>query len=114
MFTRKLGEWYMDSEIIGGFLTAIQGFSSEIKKKKIPIKRMEYKDFEIILEQGKYTFVALFIDGEETDWLRNKLQLFVEEFEKVHDKSLKHWKGELGSFRDSSYLIDKVFELYRL
>ncbi|MFX0186652.1 MAG: hypothetical protein ACFE8A_02830 [Candidatus Hodarchaeota archaeon] len=114
VFNRKLGEWYMDSELIGGFLTAIQDFSSEIKQKKIPIKRMEYKDFEIILEQGKYTFAALFIDGEETDWIRNKLQLFVEEFEKVHEKSLKHWSGELGSFRDSSYLIDKVFELYRL
>ncbi|MFX1310393.1 MAG: hypothetical protein ACFE8C_11890, partial [Promethearchaeota archaeon] len=114
VFNRKLGEWYMDSDLIGGFLTAIQGFSSEIKKKALPIKRMEYKDFQIILEQGNYTFAALFIDGEETDWLRNKLQLFVESFEKNHAENLKHWKGELASFRDSGYLIDKIFELYRV
>ncbi|MFX1394918.1 MAG: hypothetical protein ACFFAH_15260 [Promethearchaeota archaeon] len=114
VFNRKLGEWYMDSDLIGGFLTAIQGFSSEIKRKEIPIKRMEYKDFQIILEQGKYIFAALFIDGEETDWLRNKLQLFVESFEKIHAENLKHWKGELASFKNSGYLIDKVFELYRV
>jgi len=114
VYSRKLGTWQMDSDLIGGFLTAMQDFSLEIKKKQIPIKRMEYKEFEIILEQGKYILVALFIDGKGSDWLAKKHQLYVKKFEKYFESNLKHWKGELTFFNNSGFLVDEVFELYRV
>ena len=114
VYSRKLGTWQMDSDLIGGFLTAMQDFSLEIKKKQIPIKRMEYKEFEIILEQGKYILVALFIDGKGSDWLLKKQQLYVKKFEKYFSSNLQHWKGELTFFNNSGFLVDEVFELYRV
>ena len=114
VYNRKLGAWQMDSDLIGGFLTAMQDFSLEIKKQRIPIERMEYKEFEIMLEQGKYVLVALFIDGKGSDWLRNKQQLYVKKFEKYFESNLKHWKGELTFFNNSGFLVDEVFELYRV
>jgi len=114
VYNRKLGTWQMDSDLIGGFLTAMQDFSLEIKKKSIPIRRMEYKEFEIMLEQGKYILVALFIDGKGSDWLRKKQQLYVKKFEKYFESNLKHWKGELTFFNNSGFLVDEVFELYRV
>ena len=99
---------------MGGFLTAIQSLSSEIKQKEIPIKRMEYKEFEILIEPGDYVFVALFIDGKESDWLRKKLNLFTQEFESMYENKLKNWLGELGAFEKSGFLVDKIFELFRV
>lgn len=114
VYNRKLGTWQMDSDLIGGFLTAMQDFSLEIKKQRIPIERMEYKEFEIMLEQGKFILVALFIDGKGSDWLRKKQQLYVKKFEKYFESNLKHWKGELTFFNNSGFLVDEVFELYRV
>lgn len=114
VYSRKLGHWKMDSDIIGGFLTAMQDFSAEIKKKNIPMKRMEYKEFEILIEQGKYIFAALFVDGKESDWLRKNLQSYVRKFEKFFESSLKQWRGELRTFSNSGFLVDEVFELYRV
>ncbi len=114
VYSRKLGHWKMDSDMIGGFLTAMQDFSAEIKKRNIPMKRMEYKEFEILLEQGKYIFAALFIDGKETNWIRDKLRSYVKKFEKHFESNLKQWQGELRVFSNSGFLVDDVFELYRV
>ncbi len=114
VYNRKLGDWKLDPDLIGGFLTAIQSLSTEIKQKEIPIKRMEYKEFEILIEPGEYVFVALFIDGKETDWIREKLKLYVQEFESTFEEKLKNWLGELSAFEKSGLLVDKIFELYRV
>ena len=78
------------------------------------MKRMEYKEFEILLEQGKYIFAALFIDGKETNWIRDKLRSYVKKFEKHFESNLKQWQGELRVFSNSGFLVDDVFELYRV
>ncbi|NVM03799.1 MAG: hypothetical protein HWN67_15825 [Candidatus Helarchaeota archaeon] len=114
VYNRQLGDWDLDPNLMSGFLSAIQTLSSEIKKKMIPMKRMEYKDFEIIMEQGDYVLVALFIDGRESDWLRSKLKSYVIEFEKEYGEQLEGWSGELTTFRKSGFLVDKAFELFRI
>ncbi|MFX1449903.1 MAG: hypothetical protein ACFFCM_03605, partial [Promethearchaeota archaeon] len=114
VYNRQLGDWNLDPDLLGGFLSAILSFSSEIKKRSIPMKRMEYKEFEIVMEQGDYTLAALFIDGKESEWLRDKLKVYVSEFEKEYKEQLKEWKGEVASFRESGFLVDKAFELFRI
>ncbi|MHA1301167.1 MAG: prenyltransferase/squalene oxidase repeat-containing protein [Candidatus Helarchaeota archaeon] len=114
VYNRKLGEWELDPDLIGGFLTAIQSFGSEIKKEKETIKSMEYKGFGIVMEQGEYVLTALFIDGKESDWTRKKVKQFVKEFEKEFGDALKDWKGEVATFKKSGFLVDKVFELFRV
>lgn len=114
IYNRKLGDWQMEADLIGGFLSAIQDFSLEIKKKQIPIEKMAYKEFEIMLEQGNYVLIALFIDGKGSDWIREKQKLFVKKFEKYYESNLKNWRGELTHFSNAGYLVDEVFELYRV
>ena len=114
IYNRKLGDWQMEADLIGGFLSAIQDFSLEIKKKQIPIEKMAYKEFEIMLEQGNYVLTALFIDGKGSEWIREKQKLFVKKFEKYYESNLKNWKGELTHFSNAGYLVDEVFELYRV
>ncbi|MFX1450461.1 MAG: hypothetical protein ACFFCM_06450 [Promethearchaeota archaeon] len=114
IYDKKLGDWELDPDLIGGFLGVIQEFSSEIKKIRAPMRKMEYKDFEIILEQGKYAIFALFIDGIESYWLREKLLSFSRDFEKQFEENFKDWSGELTPFEKAEILVDRNFELYRL
>jgi len=67
LFNRKFGNWELDPDLIGRFLTDLQNFSSEIRKKQILIQKLEYRDFVIILEQRIYTLVDLFIDGKKSN-----------------------------------------------
>ncbi|NVM03539.1 MAG: hypothetical protein HWN67_14515 [Candidatus Helarchaeota archaeon] len=114
IYDKKLGEWELDPDLIGGFLGVLQRFSSKIKRKDAPMRKMEYKDFEIILEQGKYAIFSLFIDGNESDWIREKLNFFTKEFEKKYEENFKQWSGETTTFEKSDFLVERIFELYRL
>ncbi|MFX1450496.1 MAG: hypothetical protein ACFFCM_06625 [Promethearchaeota archaeon] len=114
IFDKKLGEWELDPDLIGGFLGALQKFSSEFKRKDAPMRKMEYKDFEIILEQGNYAIFALFIDGSESEWIREKLNVFSKEFEKQFEENFKDWSGETTTFEKSEFLVERIFELYRV
>ncbi|MFX0140909.1 MAG: hypothetical protein ACFFDN_45140 [Candidatus Hodarchaeota archaeon] len=114
IYDKKMGAWELDPDLIGGLLNAIQEFSSEIKKMRAPMRKLEYRDFEIIIEQGKYAIFALFIDGRESDWLRDKLNTFCNEFEKDFEKNLKNWTGEISTFEKSNVILERIFELYRI
>ncbi|MFX0132938.1 MAG: hypothetical protein ACFFDN_04760 [Candidatus Hodarchaeota archaeon] len=114
IYDKKMGEWELDPDLIGGFLGVLQTFSSEIKRKDAPMRKMEYKDFEIILEQGNYAIFSLFIDGNESDWIREKLSVFRKEFETQFEQNFKEWSGETTIFEKSDFLVERIFELYRL
>ena len=120
VYNKKLGDWELDPSLVGGFLNAVQSFSHEIKrvnhetKQSEGMHKMEYKDFEILFEEGKYTLMSLIIDGKESNWLREKLNLFTTEFERKFEERFKNWTSELSVFEKSESLVDRIFELYRL
>ncbi len=114
VYDKKLGDWKFNPLLIGGFINALQSLSFEIKDVDIPMKKMEYEDFDIIMEQGKHCIAALFIDGQESDWLREKLANFISEFESDFKDKFKNWSGDLTDFKKSEILIDRIFELYRI
>ncbi|MHA1266333.1 MAG: prenyltransferase/squalene oxidase repeat-containing protein [Candidatus Helarchaeota archaeon] len=114
IFHRKFGAWEIDPDLISGFLTAIQSFSSEIKSKSVPIKKMAYKEFEILLNQGNLVYVALIVDGKGSNWHEDKLATFTKEFEVKFAPNLESWSGELTQFKEAGLMIDRIFELFRL
>ena len=113
LFHRKFGSWEINPDLISGFLTAIQSFGSEIKSKDVPINKMAYKEFEILLHQGALVSIALIVDGKGSEWHEQKLALFTKEFELKFEENLKHWSGELTQFKTAGLMVDQKFELYR-
>ncbi|NVM31539.1 MAG: hypothetical protein HWN65_22065 [Candidatus Helarchaeota archaeon] len=113
LFHRKLGTWEINPDLISGFLTAIGSFGSEIKSKSVPIRKMAYKEFEIILNQGELVVAALILDGNSSEWHELKLAEFTKEFEREFQENLKVWTGELTQFKSAGLMVDRVFELFR-
>ncbi len=114
IFHRQFGTWVLNPDLISGFLTAIQSFGSEIKSETAPIRKMSYKGFEILLNQGELIFAALIVDGNTSEWLEQKLAAFTKEFEKEFHSNLKSWSGELTQFKSAGLMVDRTFELFRV
>ncbi|MHA1651371.1 MAG: hypothetical protein ACTSYB_14360, partial [Candidatus Helarchaeota archaeon] len=114
LFHRQFGTWEINPDLISGFLTAIQSFGSEIKSKDVPIRKMAYNEFEILLNQGELVFVALIVDGKTSEWHEKKLAEFTQAFEQEFQENLKTWSGELTQFKSTGLLIDRIFELFRV
>ena len=114
LFHRQFGTWEINPDLISGFLTAIQSFGSEIKSETAAIRKMAYKGFEILLNQGELTFAALIVDGATSEWHEKKLAEFNKEFEREFHNNLKNWSGELTQFKSAGLMIDRIFELFRV
>ncbi|MHA1278528.1 MAG: tetratricopeptide repeat protein [Candidatus Helarchaeota archaeon] len=100
-----------DSTLVGGFLTAIQSFGSEISREKASMEKLAYKNFEINFQDGKYIRLALILRGGLTELLARQMKSFVLDFETKFEKPLAENKGNLTLFDSSDTLIKKHFIL---
>ncbi len=100
-----------DSTLVGGFLTAIQSFGSEITREKTSMEKLAYKNFEINFEDGKYVRCALILRGPLTQLLLKRMKGFVLDFEKQFEKNLIEDRGNLSLFNSTDKLIQKYFVL---
>ncbi|MHA1384473.1 MAG: hypothetical protein ACTSR3_12025 [Candidatus Helarchaeota archaeon] len=100
-------------DLIGGFLTAIQSFGSEIILKNSPIKELCYKDFQIKVEEGKYTnVIAVLLENPNsliTHSIVEKMRDFIISFELIYRENLKDWDGRIDIFEEADSLLKEFF-----
>ncbi|MDD1776961.1 MAG: hypothetical protein LUQ65_02255, partial [Candidatus Helarchaeota archaeon] len=109
LFTQGFGSTKFDSDLVGGFLTAIQSFGTEISGKGTPVTKLAYKDFELELKAGNFITTAIVLAGKATDLIRKKLQGFTDEFERKFKKKLEQWDGNIDAFKTVAPLVNKTF-----
>lgn len=102
-----------DSDLVGGFLSAIQSFGSEITKESTSMEKLAYRNFEINFQDGEYIRCALILKGELTELLAKRLRNFVTEFESQFMRDLTRDTGNIGIFETTDKLIEKHFDLTR-
>ena len=106
----------LDSDLIGGFITAISQFRSEIKK---PIDEfgmgtgfeMDYYDFKIDMADGKYIRTALILEGVPSEKLKENQNMFTNSFETKFGPLLEDFTGDVQPFRETDNLVEKFFNL---
>ncbi|MFX1293596.1 MAG: hypothetical protein ACFFD2_01870 [Promethearchaeota archaeon] len=111
LFTHAFGEIEINSDLIGGFLTAIQSFGMEISQKDTPVTKLAYKDFELELKDGTFVRIALVLSGKGNTLITEKLNLFTTDFEKKFKAKLKSWTGNIDPFKDLGPVINKNFNI---
>jgi len=104
----------LDSDLIGGFLTAISQFRSEIQKPKEKSTedkgfQMDYYDFKIIIHDGSYIRVALILEGIPSDKLEISQRMFTERFESRFSPLIKDFSGDIRPFSETDALIEEYF-----
>jgi Pyruvate/2-oxoacid:ferredoxin oxidoreductase gamma subunit len=109
LYTQGFGNTKFDSDLVGGFLTAIQSFGTEISGKGTPVTKLAYKDFELELKAGNFITTAIVLAGKATDLIRRKLNIFTDDFERKFKMKLEKWDGNIDAFKTTQPLVNKTF-----
>lgn len=107
----KFVETSIDPDLLGGFLSAIQSFGSELSKEKTSMEKLVYRGFNINFQDGEYIRCALILKGVITELLSKRLKQFVSDFEEQFHDGLVKETGNISQFEAADPLVKKNFEL---
>lgn len=124
IYNMAVGDFPIDATLLSGFIQANILFSSEklaISDKKRTSQdtydrkfyEFQYKDFNILLRNGKFCRICLILDNSASSNLRELLSHFVDIFEKIYRDKLKEFEktGNLEFFKSVKKLVEKMFEV---
>ena len=101
----------VDSDLLGGFFSAIQQFMRDIlpKGNTQTIKSLDRGDFKLLIEQGKESDIFGVVISEKEDVeVRRKLIEIINEFENRFKEELLNFKGDVGGFQEfNNYILSK-------
>lgn len=102
----------VDEDIFGATLDAIQTFM----RTSFPLllgkqlRRIEHGDVRILIERGRHSYIAVVIQGEDTDTLWIMMKEAVQRFETGNEVRLSDWSGVV----DDLALVDETLsDLFR-
>jgi len=106
----------LDSDLIGGFLTAISEFRTELKKDVDTTMKgkgfeMDYYDSKIDIIDGEFVRVALILDGAPSEQLKANQWEFTRSFEMRFGSILGEFTGDITPFRDADKIVEKFFNI---
>ncbi|MFX1452856.1 MAG: hypothetical protein ACFFCM_18610, partial [Promethearchaeota archaeon] len=100
----------LDENLISGTLVAITEIIQEVTKSKTKLKVIQQEEAIFLLEYGKNVMVALLTE-ENLSVLRNKLKIFLKEFEIFFVDIFPVWKGDTTVFLPAKVLVDRIFKI---
>ncbi len=101
----------IDDDIFGATLDAIQSFM----KTSFPylvgkwLRTVEHGDMRIIIERGQHCYLALVIQGVESDFLRRQMIEALNTFEARNRSKIVNWNGVVDELRGLDELLDSFF-----
>jgi hypothetical protein len=97
-----------DQDLIAGGVIGIKTMLAEMTASHQKLQVIDHQDVKIFFEYGQFVICAI-ICQEELKTIRFKLKEFITEFELLFSDILQSWKGDMGIFQPTKFLINKVF-----
>ena len=109
---QKFGMIEVDSDLVGGFFTAIQQFMRDVlpmEGNAQNIKSLDRGDFKLLIEMGKETDIFGIVISEKEDVeVRAKLIEILQEFESRYKEKLLSFYGDVGEFQEfKNFILSK-------
>ncbi len=85
----------IDEEIFSGMLIAVQDFIGDSfrKKEDVGLKRMDFGEHKILIEEGQYTFLVAVLVGDEPKFLPLFMLEVLREVRERYGEVLDGWDG---------------------
>ena len=112
MYHYNFTETILDSDLIGGFLTAIRNFGTELsaaEAKDKAMQRLSYQHFEIELLDGKYSIAALILSGQPNSLILERQKEYLIKFERKFEIGLKDFSGDVSQFGRAEEIVKEIF-----
>ncbi len=104
-----------DADLISGMLTAIKTFVAESFKDESGdqnLYEIQYGDSKIILERGRYTYLAIVAKGNEPVNFDDELTNLNDDIHKKYHKDLRNFNGEFKNLLDIKIPINNFLKKY--
>lgn len=100
--TAEGAESTVDQELVSGMLTAIRDFVSEAfqQDQKQDLSEIEYGDSKILLEIGRYSYIAMVVTGMEPAGFRKRLGNLDRRIHHIYYKELRQFDGDLTPLQE--------------
>jgi len=104
----------VDQELIGGMLTAIKDFVAEAFQSDASqdLNEIQYGDSKIILEMGRYSYIAVVISGIAPVNFRDELQKLDRKVYNRFHPQLREFDGDKSQFAEAYTLLKKFLLSY--
>ncbi len=110
----------IDALLVSGMLTAVQEFvrdsfrkedeSEDAEFEEGTLGKLEYGDFQIVIERGVHTFLSAVISGYDNKRLRRKMRDVINKFETTYLDVLEDWDGDMMKFEGSEAIVGKLIK----
>lgn len=97
-----------DDHIMSSMLVAIQAFIRDSMGKGGSLGSFEFGENKILLEQGKYAFVAVVLAGKEPPGLREEMSNCVQKFEGLYAGVIENWDGDTSTFEEADEIVQPL------
>lgn len=102
-----------DSDLISGMLTAIRDFARDSFGDGDPdddLKEIEFGDERVVIQSGKYVYLAVVVTGVEPEWFRARLRTFVSELHIQHAPEFRDYDGDPAKLPALSPMLQHLSE----
>ncbi|NVM55678.1 MAG: hypothetical protein HWN66_18405 [Candidatus Helarchaeota archaeon] len=110
LFERNLGDLRINSDLVGGFLHALQNFGTELSASETSMKTLTYENYQFQIETGNLIRAALILRGAPNQFIITRLKQFVKQFEQNFEEAIKYFSGNIDAFRPASALFEVLFK----
>ena len=106
-----------NKEVVSGMLTAIinfaqDAFSEDVNDKKAwGIREIQMNKRNILIDPGKYTFLATVFSGRSGTKLYKQSSRMIKTIEDMYGAKLKSWDGNENAFLSAKRLMQKIIVL---
>jgi CHASE3 domain sensor protein len=85
-----------DSDLLSGMLTAIRDFAREVfgKEGGRELEEIQYGDYRIILMSGHVAYLAVVIEGIESEGFHAQLRELIADLHVHHESKLRNYSGD--------------------
>jgi hypothetical protein len=110
----KVSKHAGDIDMVSGMLTGVLDFTrdafaeAEDSKESWGVKEIKMGDNSILIDRGKYTFLATLFSGRSGKKLYKQSNKVIETLEKNYGAVLNNWGGDLGLLRPSKEVISTL------
>jgi hypothetical protein len=103
----------VDEDIFSGMLVAVQNFVTDSFHKSATdgLRRLDFGESKILLENGPKFFIALVMEGEEPGLLPLFMVETINEIQDQFGETLDDWDGNLEKLKGIEDFVDKLLNL---
>lgn len=97
----------LDKDVVSAMFTAVQEFVKDsFQKGEVGLKKLEIGDKNVLIEKGKFVYLALIYSGWPSKDVFRNLSMLLRDIEERYEGRLEKWNGTMKSVKG----VDKMLQ----